>query len=266
MRCGEKILLARSDPAYWPPERAGREGDHDVLGVNRRLHAERAADIGRHDPYPLPCETERVGDVVSCPMRRLGSAPDRELLRERIPVCHGRAALERRRRHPRMPDGDLSGRGRVGESAFGVAAPPRVVDHHIAGHPGDEGRGGEGRLEIADRLQRFEVHFDPIGRLQRRRLALGHKGDNRLTDAMHLLPGQYRHVGCVEITQNGVDAGSGQVRNICADVEPEDTGCRPRLLQAQPPDRRARERAANEDHRKAAIRVMVSDKSPAARQ
>ena len=266
VRRGEQILPASGDPAHRPAQITGREGDGDVLGVDRRLHPESAADVGGDRPHLARVEPQGTGNVIPRPMRRLGPGPDRQALRLPIPLRQRRAALQRRGRDARMPDRDLDGGRRLAEGGLRIAAPPALLGHDVAGGFREQGRSIDRRLGIADRLQRFEIHVDPIGRVKGRGLALGRDGDDGLACGPHLIPGQYRPVGWVDVPQNGVDPGPRQAGDVPARIDSGNPRHLPRGFQMERSDFRAGEGAADEHHREATGDVQVGDVTAAAGQ
>ena len=189
-----EILLARGDPAHRPPQRAGRDGNHDVLGIDRGLHAERAADIRGHDPHAVRRQPQHARVVVARPVWRLGPCPDRQPLPARVPCGDGRAALQRCGRHARVPDRDLGGRRRAGEDSCRITALPGLVGHGVAGEFGEQGGSLERRLGIADRLTLFQLHLDPIGCVEGGCLTHRNDGNDRLPDGSNLAQRKNRHV------------------------------------------------------------------------
>src|SRR6185295_10312105 len=60
---GEERARALVGPLHWPPERARRVGEADVLRVDRPLHAERAADVVGEDAHLVGSDAEDVGEL-----------------------------------------------------------------------------------------------------------------------------------------------------------------------------------------------------------
>ena len=76
-----------------------RQRRHDeVFLVGADLDAETAANLRRDRAHPRRRQTERVGDAVAVPVRRLGRRPDGDAVDQRIGRRHHRARLHR---HPR---------------------------------------------------------------------------------------------------------------------------------------------------------------------
>ena len=130
---------------------------------------------------------------------------------------------------------------------------------HVARNLVEKGRGFDGRLGVADRLQRIEIHLHPIRRRKRRRLGLGDDGDDRLTHGPKLSPRQDWRVGCIEVSQDGVDAGPKQAVHIAAGVDAGDPRHRSRAVHVQLPDGSPGDGAANKDDREAVAIGQVGD-------
>ena len=266
VRGSNEIFLARGDPAHRSPQHPGREGHRDVLGVDRRLHAERTADVRGDGAHSIRIEPQGASNVVSGPMRCLSPGPHRQTLRLPVPLRERPAALQGPGRDPRMPDGHLGGERRTGECKVRIPVPPMLGRDHVARNSGEESRGFDGRLGVADRLQRIDIHLDPVRRRKRRRLGLGDDGDDWLAHGTKLSPRQDRHVGGLDVSQDGVDAGPKQAVHIAAGVDAGDPRHRSRAVHVQFPDGSPGDGAADEDHREAVAVGQVGDVTPVSGQ
>ena len=95
LRRREKVLA----PILLPRHRAAklhRRGRNDrLLGVERRLGAEAAADMGRDHPDRFEVAFEQVGERAAAEMRRLRRRPHRQQVGRGVVACEHGAALER---------------------------------------------------------------------------------------------------------------------------------------------------------------------------
>ena len=67
-----KLPLRSSVQCTGRPQRLRRMQDRDVLGIHRRLHPERPADMPGQDPHPLRRHSQHPGDAVAHPPNALG--------------------------------------------------------------------------------------------------------------------------------------------------------------------------------------------------
>ena len=167
-RVGEEALAALAGPLHRPPQRAGGEARHGVLGVEERLHPEPAADVGRDHPHLLRRQPEvRRQDVAVAPAA-LGAGVDRELAVAGVPLGDAGARLHRVADHPVVDQLELDDPGGLGEGGLHrrlVAVVP--VEGEVARRLGVHLRGprrpGLGR--VGHRRQVLVLDLDQLGRV-----------------------------------------------------------------------------------------------------
>ena len=74
----QEMLAAVLVPFHRAAELHRRRRDHRLLGIERRLGAEAAADVGRDHADRFEIALEQVGERAAAEMRRLRRRPDRE--------------------------------------------------------------------------------------------------------------------------------------------------------------------------------------------
>ena len=91
-------------PRYRPAQFHGSGRNDRFLGVERRLGAEAAADMGRDHADRFEIALEQIGERAAAQVRRLGRRPHRQDVAARIVTCehgapferHGAAAMKRK--------------------------------------------------------------------------------------------------------------------------------------------------------------------------
>jgi hypothetical protein len=81
------MLMAVLDPPNRTAELHGGDRDHDLLGIERRLGPEPAADERRNDTDGGQLAFEQVGDGALTDVRRLRCRPHRDQVRGGIMAC-----------------------------------------------------------------------------------------------------------------------------------------------------------------------------------
>ena len=77
-------------------ELARREADEELLGIERRLAAEAAADVGRDHPQPVARQVERLGQAVAQDAGNLRRRMQGELVAAGVVFGKAGARLDRR--------------------------------------------------------------------------------------------------------------------------------------------------------------------------
>ena len=122
-------------PFYRPAEKLRRMQHADIFGIDRRLHAERAADIAGEDMHLVGFDGEDVGELVLHPEYALALGMQGESLVGGIVFGDRRARLHRRhdqagvaKRQLRHMGGAGNGRGHL------VAVAIMIVERDVARH------------------------------------------------------------------------------------------------------------------------------------
>ncbi len=194
VRGGQQVLGAVLDPAQRVIALERQRRQHDLLGVEPRLRAEPAADIGRDDAQAALLDIEDLAERDADRMRRLGRGINHDLVEPVVAISQDGAAFERRAGLPVHAvfagDRDLGGAG-GGLDIAALDVPlqievvaPAVVHEMAAAAP---------HLRRVDRrFQHLELDGDRIGEILR--LAAGRRdaGGDRLADIAHLVGGERR--------------------------------------------------------------------------
>ena len=184
---GGQILAPVAEPLDRPAQSERDRGQADILGIERRLGAEPAADIRRRHPDAAARQRQDLGQRVAQYARHLGG--DAEVEQPRAPVVarHRAPGLQRQRRlavHPEAPaDADRRPRHRLVHRAAREAA---GGDHVAAGvfvHPWRRLAERPFRVDLA--CDGRDVERDCRGRVLGEIAAVGdHRGD-RLARIAH---------------------------------------------------------------------------------
>ena len=253
---GGQALAAVLDPPQRRADLARGPGQRDLLRQQDALVAEAAADIGRHHADLALVQPEAFGKPRAHDVRLLGRGVHDELAQPRVPLRDHAAPLERahdlaggaqlaRHRHGRLGlDGlevHVDGAGEIE-----VVAP--VLVH--------ERRAGLARLQhVGDDRQRLEVQLDLAGEVlglrPRRRDAHG----DQLADVAHLARSEHRLQRRLEARQRRVGPDRRHARQVLGDEH----AVADRRRDADAPDARMRQRAAQERHLQHARQPDVAD-------
>ncbi len=215
LRVGQERFAAIRCPLHRPSQLARRIAGQHVLGIEERLHAEAAADIGRDDAefrrFGLEHRAEQVLDQPAA----LRVGVQRPAIGGRIVVgdrgarfhgCDDDAVVHH------CQAGDVRGRGeqRIGRRLVADLPVERDVALHV--RP-DEWRGGVGDVrQIGDRRLHVVVHRHQFGRVARGRGGFGDDERDGVADMAHGAVGErqmrrVRHVGAVAVLHR---RGAGQ--------------------------------------------------------
>ena len=115
MRRGLHRLAPLLDPLHRPAQMHRQHTERDVFGIEDRLHAEAAADVGRDDADAILGQAEHLAQQMADEVRYLRGRPERELALARAPVRDATAALERRGALPVGAERPLDHRGGAGQ-------------------------------------------------------------------------------------------------------------------------------------------------------
>ena len=192
---GEEGLGALAGPLHRPAEQARRPRRHRVLGVEERLHAEAAADVGREDAHLGSVDLERTGQDVGEQPAALRAGVQRDRARGGIEVGDRRARLDRVRDQPVVDHAQPGDVGRLGErgvdgGAIAVLPVERQIVGHVVVHQWLAGLGcGFG---IGHRGQRFVVDRDQLGRVLGLARGLGDHERDIVADMAYPIDAQHR--------------------------------------------------------------------------
>ena len=145
------MLAARLDPLYRAADVPGGERDQEIVGVEFAAHAEGAAGVALHHADVGLRHAEQRREDAPAQERRLGRAPERELLASGVPLREHAARLHRHRRVAVSLEALLAPVRRGGECCF-----------HIALHAGQDQR-TVGRLTVEEMhgaFRRIGTHDD----------------------------------------------------------------------------------------------------------
>ncbi len=140
---GQEMLAPVLDPFHRTAEPQRGDRDDDLLGIERRLGTEAAADERCDDADVLEVAVEQVGNGGTAEMRCLRRRPHRQPAGRRFLARQHGAALQRHRGAAMLENLLLEHMGRGGEGVFHVAI----------GH-GDEGGDIGGEIAVAARRAR----------------------------------------------------------------------------------------------------------------
>ena len=263
-RRGQQMLAAVLDPfdRYAQPHRGER--DQRDVWIDRRLDAERAADVRRHDEAQLVLHEaqhprgQRMHDERPHEVR-----PDRAHAVERIPARDHTVRLDRRRAV--LGKREALGQDDVGlaKRALGIAVDqPSVARQVRADRRMQDGRRRiERALGIDDHRQRIVVDPDEIGGVLGDVAILGDHDGDRLADEPHPIR---RGAVVVDRRRHADREGLGVPRDVRAGDRANDAVERQRRRQVVAADRRVGQRRAH-DCRVARVgdRRVIVDVGPA---
>ncbi len=237
-----EVLGPGGDPLHGPAQEDGEPGHEDLVAVRRALGPETPADVGSDDADLVLAEADDRRDLPTRPERRLGPQPHGQLVGGRVVAGHGGDA---RLIHA---DGDHARSG--GEGRGGVAGPPRPGDRAVGAEAlVDDGRGrGLRALGVQDRSERLVLDVDEVGRIARSREALGHDGDDRLTDEAHGAVGQEWKRRDLHVGEERIRRGLAEMLDVACRHDGHDPGGAPGRARIEPHDPRVAVRAAHEVH------------------
>ena len=191
-------LGAVAGPLDRPAQLLRGERGHRVLGIEHRLHAEAAADIGRDHPDLFGREAEIGGERVAERPGSLGAGMDGELALAPFQLGHGRPRLHRVADEAvvdQLELGDVRGLGEGRVHRAGVAIVPVIGD--VVGALGMDLRlaGLEGGRGVGDRVQGLVVDLDQLGRVAGLGPGLGDHEGHVVADIAGLVGDQDRVLG-----------------------------------------------------------------------
>ena len=264
---GVVAALEMLEPILGPLDRAAQpprgEGGDCLLGVERHLHSEPAADIGRPDPDPGLGETQEPGDSVPQDMRHLCGRPDLDHVVAAVVDREAAAALDGRRRDPGVAEAAGDDDRRVDEGigigiAHEAAFEKRVASERVV-H--EWGAVPESRGDVRHRILGRIVDGDQrSGVLRRVGIARDNGGDDLAGEADFGLGDQRPGGGAVAVPVGLVHArgdGRGDSGEVAAEKNIDDTVRGTRLGSVDAEDPRARERASQEIDMKASRRIEI---------
>ena len=203
LRGRDQVLQAIAGPLHRAAELARQRGDEDLLGIQGRLAAEPAADVGRNHPHAVGRQIERLAQRVANDAGNLGGgvqgqAP-RPVLRQARPV------LDRHRRLAMEAEATADGYGGLREVHVHVAARELAGDDDVRGGVLVQQRraGGGGRLGIGRRRQRLVVDLDQFGGILGEIAVLGQPRQRANLEAALALLDAIEPGDAVDIDQDG---------------------------------------------------------------
>ena len=101
---GDEILAAPGDPLHRPARLERRRGDQHLLGIDRALGAEAAADVGHHHADLLRGQLEDGGQRIAQRVGVLRGGPDGQRARVRVVIGQRSARLDEGAGDARVPD------------------------------------------------------------------------------------------------------------------------------------------------------------------
>ena len=163
-------------------QRPRAERDHDVLGIEARLHPEAAPHVADQNPHLFLRDAEyRLAQLVAQTGRRLAADGQREAVRRRVETRQHGARLDRTGRDALVDEverHDVGGGAESRRRGFGatVAHFARDVSCSLRPHRGRARR--DGIRDVHHHRQRLVTNFDRLPRIARRRDARrDHCGD-----------------------------------------------------------------------------------------
>ena len=196
MGVGDETFAAIADPFDRAADAHGGPGDDGLLGVVKLLHAEAAADVGRHHPQLVLRNVEHeVAHQQLDDVRKLAGGVERVLAARAVVIADGGARLHRVTDQTVVDQTQASDVRRFCErSVGGVLVADLPVDTHVVGDVVEHrGRSRLQRVEHADH-GRQDIVFDRHGLGGIARLGQGFGDDERdgITDVTDLALGQRR--------------------------------------------------------------------------
>ena len=241
---GHEALEAVGGPFHRPAEFLRGMDDRHVFGIDRCLHAERAADIAGQHMHLVGSHAEDIDELALHAERALAADVHR--------VAAG-VLVERRDRGARLhrvddeaavdqpQPGDVRGLREGLRDLGGIAV--EVVERDVAGHVVIELRRafGRGFARPGDGGQRLDLDLDRFGRILRLRRRFGDHHRERIADEAHLV-GRQRgalrllHLGAVAVLERHDAFERAIGRKVMAGVDREHAGHALRGAHVDPPD------------------------------
>ena len=193
----EQILPAIADPFHRATQLPGERRDRDLLGIERALHAEPAADIGGDHPDAVRRDPEQLGERLADHARDLGRGPEREGARAGLPLGEARSILDGDGGMPMKAEAVSHHDRRAREGRPHVALAELAAQEEIARRIVVQERtaGGHGGPWVRHRRQGRVVDADPVERVLGRVAALRRDRRHRLARVARLLRRERGHLG-----------------------------------------------------------------------
>ncbi len=205
---GDEAPRALVGPLHRPAERARRVRERHVLGVDRGLHAEGAADVVGADPHLFRGHAEDFGQLALHRKHALARRGEREAPARLVVGANRRARLHRRHHHARVADREPGHVRRAGEGRGDLCSVAEVeIARHVARHVIVELRCALARRFARERHrgQRLDVELDRLARVLRLPIRLGHHARHRVADEPHLPRGERAPLGLLHRRTVAVD-------------------------------------------------------------
>ncbi len=264
LEAGRKVLHAIAGPFDRAPEMPRGGADENLLGVERALAAEAAADVGCHHAQPVARQVERLGQRIAHDAGNLRRGVEREGVAARLVFGEARARLDRDRGLAAHPEAGFDPHRRRLHHGVDVAALELAGDQHVGARLlVQERRPRErGLRRIDDGRQRLEIDGDELERVLGEVAAFRHHAHHRLADIADL-------AACERKDRRGVVAGHArrrqqrldEARQILGGEHRHDARRRPRGRAIDRPDAGVRMIAAPERDVQHARHLPVVDEA-----
>ena len=193
LRGGDEVLAPVLDPLQRLAEMQRRRGDGYFFGIGHQFRAEAAAQIGHRHLHLAGLTPEHLAELLLQCLGRLGRTPYREYAIE--VGRHGKdaAPLHRHRRTAMNLEAAADPVGGLGKRVIHIAESEvegcqAIV---VVAAMNRRGTGLQRGAAIADRVQRFVVDIQHIGRVFGRRPAFGDDHCHRFADMDDLVDRQH---------------------------------------------------------------------------
>ncbi len=196
LRVGDKAFAPLADPFDRPADFRAGPGDDRFFGIVELLHAEAAADVGRHDPQLVLRNVEdESAHQQPHHVRELARSPERVLAGRRVVFGDRRARLHRIADQPVVDEADARHMRGLAESGIGRRlVAERPVAAQIVRHVVEQKRrvALDGVEHADDRRQHLIIDDQRVGGALRLLARLRHDEGDRIADMAHLALRQRR--------------------------------------------------------------------------
>ena len=186
LRPADEFLAPLGDPFDRPPEPPRRPQNQHPFGIEKVLHPEPAADIGRGQLDALGRQPEhRLGELVADAVDALSGQQQVESAGARVIIADRRPRLDRRRHEAVVDELDLDDLGRGGErrcdgGPVSPLKPEAEVSRRLV--PDRRRPGQQRRRSIDHRVERPVFDRDPLGGVARQLAGFRDNQRHRIAD------------------------------------------------------------------------------------
>ena len=218
LEIGEEGFATRGIPFHRPPDTACRPGQHGIFGIDRRTHAEAAADIAGDHAHLVHRHAETRGDGEFDAVNALAHRMDGVAIARAIVFAEGDARLHRRAADALITRGQAHDAMRARESGVSRRAIAiRRRDQQIAGAIFPERRRARrqrrGRIDRGG--QRRVIDRDQLGGVLRGSETLGDDESGGFADIAHAIQRDRRLQGRRAVRHRlGAEGGFGDLEMI----------------------------------------------------